>query len=60
MSAKYRASARADASRKEIKKLVEALLARDEEAAARACVEHVENTAAAVFQALDKSDIATG
>ena len=51
---------RADASRKEIKKLVEALLARDEEAAARACVEHVENTAAAVYQALDKPDTATG
>lgn len=51
---------RADASRKEIKKLVDALLARDEQAAARACVEHVENTAAAVFHALEKSEIATG
>ena len=45
---------RAEESRKEVKKLVDALLARDEEAAARACVEHVENTAEAVFRALER------
>jgi len=43
---------RAEESRKEIKKLVDALLLRDGDAAERACVEHIQNTAKAVFRAL--------
>ena len=45
---------RADQSRSEVKKLVKALLARDEEAAAKACADHVHNTAVAVARALQK------
>lgn len=44
---------RAEESRKEVKKIVDALLARDGDAAEKACIEHVENTAKAVFQALE-------
>lgn len=51
---------RADASRKEIKKLVDALVARDEEAAAKACIEHIENTAKAVIQALERMESESG
>ena len=43
---------RAEQSRKEVKKLVDALLARDSDAAEKACVEHIQNTAKAVFRAL--------
>ena len=48
---------RRDESRKEIKKLVDALVSRDEEGASRACIEHVQNTANAVFRALEKVDL---
>ena len=41
---------RAEESRKEVKKLVDALLARDGEAAEKACIEHVQNTAKAVLK----------
>lgn len=41
-------------SRKEVKKLVDALLARDEEAAAQACLEHILNTEKAVARALEE------
>jgi DNA-binding GntR family transcriptional regulator len=44
---------RAEESRKEVKRLVDALLARDGDAAEKACIEHVQNTAQAVFQALE-------
>lgn len=43
---------RAEESRKEVKKIVDALLARDGDAAEQACIEHIQNTAKAVFQAL--------
>lgn len=45
---------RAEESRKEIKKFVDALVARDEDAAAQACLEHIENTEAAVSRALEE------
>ena len=45
-----------DESRKEIKKLVDALVARDEEAAAIACIEHIENTQKAVARTLEDLD----
>ncbi len=48
---------RGDASRKEIKKFVDALVLRDEDAAARACVEHIENTEKAVTRALEEPDL---
>lgn len=51
---------RADESRNEIKKLVDALVARNEDAAARACIEHIENTASAVIKALQKLDLESG
>ena len=51
---------RADESRKEIKKLVDALVARNEDAAAQACIEHIENTARAVTRALEELDLETG
>jgi DNA-binding GntR family transcriptional regulator len=44
---------RAEESRKEVKKIVDALLARQGDAAEKACIEHVQNTAKAVFQALE-------
>jgi DNA-binding GntR family transcriptional regulator len=51
---------RAEESRKEIKKMVDALVARDEHAAAQACIEHIENTAKAVTRALEELDLKTG
>jgi DNA-binding GntR family transcriptional regulator len=51
---------RAEESRREIKDLVDALIARDEEAAARSCVAHIENTATAVLKALKAQNRSTG
>jgi DNA-binding GntR family transcriptional regulator len=51
---------RGDESRKEVAKLVETLVRRDEDAAARACAQHVENTARAVLNALETMSVANG
>lgn len=48
---------RAEESRKEIKKFVDALVARDEEAAFKACIEHIENTEKAVTRALEELNL---
>lgn len=51
---------RAEESRREIKKFVDALVARDEDAAAQACLEHIENTEKAVARALEEPEKTPG
>jgi DNA-binding GntR family transcriptional regulator len=48
---------RSETSKKELKKLVTALLERNEDAAYKACVEHVENAAKALASVLETKDL---